>query len=154
MKVIIVTGTPCTGKTKYAKKLCKSRNYFYFDVNSFIRSRKLHSGFDRKYDSYMVNIKELIACLEKHIKNMMKSKEFCSKYKGIVIDSHLSHYVSPKLADLCVVMKCDLKKLKKRLIKRKYSKAKVVENMDAEIFDICLIEAKDIGHKVRVVKSD
>ena len=154
MEIVVVTGTPCTGKTSYAKKLCVSKKYFYFDVNDFIKSHKLHSGFDKKYGSFIVNIGELVSSLEKNIKSMKKSKSFKGKFKGVVVDSHLSHYISPKIADLCVVMKCDLKKLKKRLIKRKYSKAKIDENMEAEIFDICLIEAKEIRHNVKVVRSD
>src|SRR3989344_8318082 len=129
MKVILVTGTPCTGKTSYAKKLCISKEYYYFYVHNFIKSHKLHSGFDKKYDSFIVNIEDFVNSIETHIKNMKKSKEFNKKYKGIVVDSHLSHYLNPKMVDLCIVMKCDLRKLKKRLLKRKYSKAKIDENM-------------------------
>ncbi len=154
MKVILITGTPCTGKTSYAKKFCKAKKYYYFDLHSFIKSHKLHSGFDKKYGSFIVNIEDFVNSIERHIKNMNKSSKFKSKFKGIVVDSHLSHYINPKMTDLCVVMKCDLSKLKKRLLKRNYSKAKIEENMEAEIFDICLFEAKDIGHRVRIVCSD
>ena len=73
--------------------------------------------------------------------------------KDLVIDSHLSHYLPKKYVDLCVVTKCDLKVLKKRLEKRKYSKEKIRENLDVEIFDICLNEAKEKGHKVKVVDT-
>ena len=73
--------------------------------------------------------------------------------KLLVIDSHLSHYLPKKYVKLCVVTKCDLKVLKKRLEKRKYSKGKVRENLDAEIFDVCLNEAKELGHKVKVVDT-
>ena len=130
MKLILVTGTPCTGKTTYAKKLCRVKNYYYFDVNLFIKSHKLHSGFDKKYDSFIVNIEDFVNSIETHIKNMKKSKLFKSKFKGVVVDSHLSHYISPKMVDLCVVMRCDLGKLKKRLEKRGYSKSKVEENVE------------------------
>ena len=41
-----------------------------------------------------------------------------------------------------------MKKLEKRLKERKYSKKKIRENLDAEIFQICLNEAKENGHKV------
>ena len=53
--------------------------------------------------------------------------------------------------DVCIVTKCDLKELENRLRNKKYSKSKIRENMDAEIFDICLSEAKERGHKVLVV---
>src|SRR3989344_3218410 len=46
-----------------------------------------------------------------------------------------------------------LKKVKKRLEKRGYNKLKIRENLDAEIFDVCYEEAKELGHKVEVIES-
>jgi broad-specificity NMP kinase len=48
------------------------------------------------------------------------------------------------------VCKCELKKLKKRLEKRKYSQKKIRENVDSEIFDICLNEAVEKGHQIAI----
>jgi adenylate kinase len=58
-----------------------------------------------------------------------------------------------KYVDLCYVTKCDLKTLKKRLEKRRYSKEKIRENLDAEILDVCLIEALENKHKVKVINT-
>ena len=71
----------------------------------------------------------------------------------MVIDSHLSHYLDKKYVDLCVVVKCDIKVLKKRLEKKKYSKAKIRENLDSEILDVCLVEALENGHKIKVIDT-
>ena len=58
------------------------------------------------------------------------------------------------MVDLCIVLTCsNLKELEKRLKKRKYSKAKIRENLDAEIFQTCLMGAKEGGHKVVVVDT-
>ena len=46
-----------------------------------------------------------------------------------------------------------MKILKKRLKKKKYSENKIRENLDAEIFDICLNEAKESRHKVIVIDT-
>ena len=73
--------------------------------------------------------------------------------KGIIIDSHLSHYLPKKYVDLCVITKCSLKTLEKRLKKKKYSKEKIKENLECEIFDVCLNEAKEAGHKILVVDT-
>ena len=73
--------------------------------------------------------------------------------KDLVIDSHLSHHLPAKYVDLCYVMKCDLKKLKKRLINRGYSNNKVRENLDAEILQVCLLEALLNKHRVKVVDT-
>ena len=37
MRIIIVTGTPGTGKTTIAKKLAKKLNFHYLDVNNVIK---------------------------------------------------------------------------------------------------------------------
>ena len=46
-----------------------------------------------------------------------------------------------------------VKGIKKRLVKRKYSKEKIRENLDAEILDVCLVEALENKHKVKVVDT-
>jgi len=149
MKVIIITGSVCTGKTTLAKKLAKKQNYKYIDVNSLITKHKLASGYDKKRKSKIVDIKKLNKFLIKLINHF----KYHEKTKGIILDSHLTHFLPNKYVDLCIVTKTNLKKLKKRLEKRKYSKQKVRENLDAEIFDICLVEAKEAGHKVKIVFS-
>ena len=84
----------------------------------------------------------------KSIKNNNKNIK-----NGLVIDSHLSHYLPKKYVDLCIVVKCELKELERRLKKKKYSKDKVKENLDAEIFDVCLSEARENKHKILVVDT-
>lgn len=147
MKTIIVTGTPGTGKTTLAKKLSKKLSYEYIDVNEVIKENKLKEGYDRKKKSYLIDVKKLNKSLIKVINNSKKNK-------GIIIDSHLSHYLPKKYVNLCIVTKCDLKKLESRLKKkRKYPKAKIRENLDCEIFDVCLNEAKEAGHKIIVIDT-
>jgi len=41
--------------------------------------------------------------------------------------------------------------MQKRLKRRKYSKEKIRENLDAEIFDVCLNEAMERKHKMLVL---
>ena len=143
MKVIIVSGSVGTGKTTIAKKIAKEKNYKYVDINNLIIKNKLHQGYNKKLKTRLVDTKILNKFLIKLIKN--------SKEKGLVIDSHFSRYLPSKYVSLCIITKTDLKRLKKRLQKRKYSKAKIDENMESEILDICLVEALENKHKVKVV---
>lgn len=140
---ILVTGTPGTGKTEIAREIAKILKLKYVDVNAVIKKHKLVECHDAERQTNVVDEKKLAKILERMIKADSR----------LIIDSHLSHYVSPKLAQLCIVAKCDLKELKKRLEKRKYSKEKVRENLDAEIFDICLTEADELGHKLLIVDT-
>ena len=148
MKTFIITGTPGTGKTTLAKALSKKLNYKYIDVNKIVNKYNISEGYDKKRKTKIVDIKKLNKYLLIEI-NKAKSK----KSNGIIIDSHLSHYLPKKYVDLCIVVKCNLKTLKKRLKKKKYSKEKIRENLDSEIFDICLQEAKQRKHKVEIVDT-
>lgn len=86
-------------------------------------------------------------------KKLKINKNQIKKYKGVIIDSHLSHFLPKKYIDLCIVTKCDIKELNKRLKIKKFNKNKIKENLQAEIFDICLNEAKEQKHKVVVVDT-
>ena len=66
--IIIVTGTPGTGKTKFAKKLAEQKSYGYIDVTKEIRKHKLFERYDKKRKSYVVDTKKLNHYLIKLIK--------------------------------------------------------------------------------------
>ena len=175
MKTILVTGTPGTGKTALSKKLAKKLNLHYLDVNLIIEKYRLSEGYDSKRKTKIIDAKRLNRALIREIKSYnekisniktsiknnknkpIKNKKNKIKIQniknGIIIDSHLSHYLPKKYADLCIVTKCDLKILKKRLKRKKYSESKIRENLDAEIFDICLNEAKENGHEAFIVDT-
>ncbi len=142
MKVIIISGTPGTGKSTLAKKLAKEKHYKYIDANECVKKEKLYDSYDKTFKTYDVDIAKFKSYFEKLIKS---SKE------NIIIDSHLSHYISPKLVSSCIITKTSIPKLRLRLKKRKYSLKKIQENVDSENFDICYNEAVELGHKVKVV---
>ena len=182
MKVIIVSGTSGTGKTTLAKQLAKKLNFHYLDVNKIIKKYKISEGYDKKRKTKIIDVKKLNKTLIKEIKKykssikkltiqknsminsnkkiknnnnkLIKIKKNIKEIKnGIIIDSHLSHYFPSKYVDLCIVTKCNLKELENRLKNKKYSKDKVRENLDAEIFDICLNEAKENKHKIITIDT-
>lgn len=141
--IIIVSGSVGTGKTFIAKLISTKYKLKYIDVKDIIKKNKLYDGYDKKLKTYVVDVKRLNKFLIKLIK----------KEKNLVIDSHLSHYLPKRYVNLCIITKCNLKVLKKRLEKRKYSKKKIRENLDAEIFDVCLTEAEEKGHRIKVIDT-
>ena len=150
MKTIIVTGTPGTGKTILSKKLAKLMNFYYADVNKIIFRYKLSEGYDKKRQTKIIDVNKLNKKLISEIKDFKKQNK---KYNGIIIDSHLSHYLPRKYADFCIVTKCDIKELNKRLKKKKFHDSKIKENIEAEIFDVCLNEAKERRHKIITIDT-
>lgn len=142
-KTIAVTGTPGTGKTTIAKELSVVLGYKYLDIDKVIAGHDLSEGYDKERQCSIVDTAKLIPVLEKIIRHSTKD---------IVVDGHLSHFLPRDYVALCIVAKCNLKILKKRLEKL-YPEKKIKENLDAEIFDICFEEAKEQGHKIIIVDT-
>jgi len=91
MKVIAVTGVPGTGKTMLSKKLTEKLGFYYLDVNKLISKRNLSEGYDKKRKSIIVDMDKLIRIL---IATVLISE--MHNLKGIVIDSHLAHFLPKK----------------------------------------------------------
>ena len=147
MTVIVITGTPGTGKTTLAQALAKELGFLHIDVSSIIKERKLSEGYDEERQCETINQEKLVGVLLDMIADG-------NGHDSYLFDSHLAHYLPNKAVDLCIVTKCDLRELKKRLEERGYSKYKIRENLDAEIFDVCLVEAmEEQEHDVLVVDT-
>jgi adenylate kinase len=141
MKVICVSGSVGSGKTTLSKKLSKSLGFEYIDVTKLIKENKLSSGYDEENKCEIIDVKKL----NKFLVGLMN--------KSLIIDSHLSHYLPKKYVDVCIVTTCDIGVLRERLKKRKYSPSKIKENVEAEIFDTIVIEAKEKKHNLLVVNT-
>ena len=124
--IIIISGSVGTGKTTLAKRLAKSLNYKYLDVKKLILDKNIAGEYDKKRNCIIVDIKKLNAALKKIIIDN----------KNMIIDSHMSHELPRKYVDHCIITKCDIKELGKRLKRRRYKKDKIKENIECEIFDI------------------
>ncbi len=148
-KLIIVTGTPGTGKTTIANLLCKKLGYERIDWHDLLKQDKsLSLGYDFKGKCYNLDVKSL----SNKIKCILTDKG--NQEKVFVFDTHISHLIPKKLIDLAIVMKCsNLKKLKKRLEDRKYGKKKIEENLECEIFDECLDSVVELGVQYIMIDS-
>ena len=123
---IAITGTPGTGKTSIGNVL-RDRGWDTVEVSAIANEAGLLVEIDERRGSYEVNVDELQVAVD-------------SRYdsKDIVIIGHLAHLVSN---DLCIVLRCRPDLLRTRLAGRDWPKAKVDENVEAEILDAILIEA-------------
>ncbi len=130
-KVILITGTPGTGKTSIAKILAEELDYKYEHIG------------DHKY--YIDNDEGVkIININKMIKWINNERE----KNNLVIDSHLSHYYPSNKTNKCIVLRCDPAELKNRLKKRGYPLIKINTNLEAEAIDLILQEAIIEGHNI------
>lgn len=168
--IITISGTPGCGKTYLAKRIAKSNPKLeYFDLNKYIKDNKIYDSYDKSAKTYDVDVKKLKAIIEPSFKNEYSSNKNMdalvnktsniqkllkilsnNKLEGVIIDSHLSHHLK---SDYCIIVKTDIKNINKRLILRKYTKAKIHENIEAEIFDICRQEAKVLKRKIITIDN-
>ncbi len=144
MKAILVTGTPATGKTTVAKAIAEELDCEYVDVKEVIKNNNLEESYDEKRHCGVVDEDKLKEILE----DMINKSENC-----LVIDSHLSHFVSENCAKVCIVTKCDLKELEKRLKARDYPTIKIKDNLECEIMQVCESEAFELGHRIVIVDT-
>lgn len=144
--IITITGTPGTGKTKVSQILSKRIKAEVIGVTEFVKKQRLYEHYDRKLRTYIVDEKKLSKELEKHIKDRFEGT-------NVIVDGHLSHYLRKGFVDICIVLRCSITELNKRLLKRRYSMAKIKENLESEIFDICEEEAREFQKLVIAIDT-
>jgi len=137
-KRICITGTPGVGKSTISKLLVNKLNelgynYKLIDISKLVKEKGFYSHYDEVMDSYVVDFKKL--------NNYLNG---LNEY--LILDGHVSHMIDN--IDYIVVLRCDIEVLKSRLENRNYSKNKVIENINAEILDVCLIESLENCNKV------
>ncbi len=128
MKILIVSGTPGTGKTTVSKNLL---NYFkakVISLNELAISEKLILNYDIERETSVINEKKLVNYVMKLIERYNKlDLEF------LIIESHFSDIVPGNIIDHVIILRCDPDELCIRLKERGYKKEKIRENVQSEI---------------------
>jgi len=128
MKILIVSGTPGTGKTTVSKNLL---NYFkakVISLNELAISEKLILNYDIERETSVINEKKLVNYVIKLIERYNKlDLEF------LIIESHFSDIVPGQYIDYVIILRCDPDELCIRLKERGYKNEKIRENVQSEI---------------------
>lgn len=133
-RVILITGTPCVGKTTLAQKLAHIINAEYVNLTDFAEKEKLTSGKDKERDTTIID----------EVKMRRRLRQLIEKNPqgDWIIDGHYAAAVTPKaLTSKIFVLRRHPAELRNLMQKRGYSKIKQSENLSAEILDVCLVEA-------------
>ncbi len=132
-KIIVISGTPGTGKTTISKRLAKILNGIHIDLSELAIREKLYISYDNQRNSYVID--------EEAVVNRIK--ELAKKYndKVLIIDSHYGEIIPPELVDKIIVLRIDPLVLENRLREKGWSWNKVKENVAAEILGVCTANA-------------
>jgi len=129
--IVVLTGTPGTGKTRVSQVLCES-DWHVLDLNGLAKSCGLLGQYDAQDKAHEVDIKTL----EKVVKSVLAHLE-----KPIVIDGHLACEIKIGGA-IAFVLRCNPDELKSRLEKRGYGAPKIAKNSLAEMLDYCTVSCE------------
>ncbi len=145
-RVILITGTPCVGKTTTAQALAAKLGAEYINLTDYAKQNNLTLGEDKERNTLIINEEKMQQTLSQTIDN--------STNNNIIIDGHYASAVTPERHVAQVfVLRRHPKELKEFMEKRGYSGTKLWENLQAEIIDVCLGEAVEI-HAGRVCELD
>ncbi|WP_456327705.1 adenylate kinase family protein [Archaeoglobus sp.] len=123
--LIALTGTPGVGKSTVAEILRK-RGYRVLHLNEL--AERFNCVIDEEDDCKVVDVDKL-------------AKEVRKVVRGLtIVEGHLSHLLNP---DLAIVLRCNPLLLKERLERRGWKEEKILENVEAELIDVILVEALD-----------
>ena len=133
-RVILITGTPCVGKTSIAKKLVIKLDAEYINLTDFAKTNNLILGEDIERQTIIIN--------EEALRRKLKESILASANANVIVDGHYAAAVtSTELVTKVFVLRRNPKELKDFMQNCGFSDAKLYENLSAEILDSCLIEA-------------
>jgi broad-specificity NMP kinase len=141
-RIILVTGTPCVGKTAAARDLTVKLDALYINLTDLALRDNLVLGKDKKRDTIIIDE----AKMRKKVCDVIQKTD----KNNVVVDGHYAVNVVPKsLVTIVFVLRRDPVELRKHMEKCGFPEPKLMENLASEILDVCLVDALNAGHAGR-----
>jgi adenylate kinase len=145
-RVILITGTPCTGKTTTAKALAAKLGAAYINLTDYAKANSLIQGEDEERNTLVIDEEKMRLKLAETIDQTDNA--------NIIVDGHYAAAVTPtQHTALVFVLRRSPVELKVFMEKCGYAGSKMWENLQAEILDVVLGEAVEV-HAGRVCELD
>ncbi len=145
-KVILLTGVPGVGKTTIAALLSERLKGVHVNLSELALAEGLVTGYDSIRKTSIVDLERTTTRLMEIIREGRDP---------LVIEGHFSQdVVSPERVSNVFVLRRAPWRLKDELESRGYNPEKVKENVEAELLDICLVEAIEAYGKEKVCELD
>jgi len=135
-RIYIVTGTPGVGKSSVSKILASILGARLVSIGELVKKESLYTGWDEKRETLIADTDRLSERI---------SEIISAERRTMIIEGHYAvHVIPPEKVDLIFILRRDPRELKKTLEDRGYSRRKIMENLAAEILDVCLFDAVDV----------
>ena len=145
-RIYIITGTPGVGKSSVSKMLASILGARLISIGELVKREGLYTGRDEERETLIADTDRL----SERIREIIDAEK-----RTIIIEGHYAvHVVPPEKVDLIFVLRRDPRHLKKTLEDRGYSRRKVMENLAAEILDVCLFDAVDVCGVEKLCEMD
>lgn len=129
---IMVTGTPGTGKTELSKEIAHKLGMTHLAVGEIVERLEAYDGWDEARQCHILNEDKLLNDMDPVVSK-----------GGFVVDYHACDLFPQRWFELVLVVRASTEVLFDRLSARNYSQSKLSENMECEIMQVLLEEARD-----------
>ncbi|GLV43184.1 Adenylate kinase 6 [Carabus blaptoides fortunei] len=136
---ILVTGTPGVGKSTLCRKLSEVTGLTWLEVSRIAKENDCLSEYDEVYKCPVLDEDKLLDLME---------EKMCAG--GNIVEYHSCEFFPERWFDIVFVLRTNNTALYDRLTARGYSGKKLTDNIDCEIFQTILEEAKE-SYKVDIV---
>ena len=143
---ILITGVPGAGKTTLADALAARIGAKRIDVGALCKSEGFHGAYDEALDTHELDEDALLDEMEARLEAHGERGEAC------VVDYHSCELFPERWFDLVTALTLvdDTATLYERLRARGYSERKIRENVECDIFQVVVEEAKEAYEEVWV----
>jgi adenylate kinase len=146
-RVILVTGTPCVGKTSVSHLLASKLDALYVNLTDLAVKENLTLGKDEERNSIIVD--------ESRVKQRLEEIIRSSEKHDIIIDGHYAaSVVSKRLVSHIFVLRRDPVELRMLMEQSGFSGRKLWENLASEILDACLYDAVNAYGEQKICELD
>ena len=140
---ILITGTPGVGKTATATLVAETLSLTHFNIGEIIKEKKFTREYDEQLQTHILDEDALLDHLEILFENERSRQEDDEELRGVVADYHSCEMFPERWFDLVLVLRTDTHILYDRLIQRRYDEQKRDQNMECEIMQVLLEEARE-----------
>ena len=144
-QLIIIGGTPCTGKTDVAELLSKRLKTEVVRLGELAEKSGCIKEFDESRDTGVIDEDCLVEAIIERIDEVEDN---------LIMEGHYIDLIPGSNVWIAIILRSHPTILKKRLQERGYSENKINENVEAEIIGVCQMDALDAFGEDSVFEVD